>query len=46
MLASGMINNPDQRMRIAAAGRKRVEEAFSLQKMVNGLEAIYSDLKM
>ncbi len=44
-LADGIMNlatDPDRRKRYAAAGRKRVEELFSVQSLITNLETYYA----
>ena len=38
-----LLNNSDERMRLATAARKRVVEKFSLQNTVAGYEALYKE---
>lgn len=42
--AAGLIEKPEKLKRLQLAARKRVEDAFSLQNMVNSLEEIYSNI--
>lgn len=39
-----LLNNPEKRRQLAAQGRTRVEEHFSLKKMVRELEDLYAGL--
>lgn len=39
-----LLNNPEKRRQLAAQGRTRVEEHFSLKKMVRELEELYAGL--
>ena len=39
-----LMNDPNQRRELSAGGRRRVEEAFSLQRMIGAYEALYASL--
>jgi glycosyltransferase involved in cell wall biosynthesis len=39
-----LINDPNRRGELSAGGRRRVEDAFSLQRMIRAYEALYASL--
>jgi glycosyltransferase involved in cell wall biosynthesis len=39
-----LMNDPNQRRELSAGGRRRVEEAFSLQRMIRAYEGLYASL--